>query len=86
VQCPIGRDVQADGVETEEQRDILRRLELYETPGYLFSPPVPVDRLANLLLAKGSSAAARLPIEGRGQGAGPVGQPRLRNHYVRASG
>jgi EAL domain-containing protein (putative c-di-GMP-specific phosphodiesterase class I) len=45
-------------VETEEQRDILRRLECHETPDYLFSPPVPVDRLANLLLAKGSSAGA----------------------------
>jgi len=48
----------AEGVETEAQRDILRRLGCNEMQGYLFSPAVPVERLANLLLAEGSSAAA----------------------------
>ncbi len=48
----------AEGVETEEQRDILRKLGCDEMQGYLFSPAVPVERLANLFSGKGSSAAA----------------------------
>ena len=48
----------AEGVETEEQRDILRKLGCNEMQGFLFSPAVPVERLANLLSAKGSFAAA----------------------------
>jgi len=48
----------AEGVETEEQREILRKLGCNEMQGYLFSPAVPVERLANLLLVKGPSAAA----------------------------
>jgi predicted signal transduction protein with EAL and GGDEF domain len=48
----------AEGVETEAQRDILRRLGCHEMQGFLFSPAVPVERLANLLSTKGSSVAA----------------------------
>ncbi len=44
----------AEGVETEEQRDILRKLGCHEMQGYLFSPAVPVERLANLFPSKGS--------------------------------
>lgn len=47
----------AEGVETEEQRDILRRLGCNEMQGYLFSPAVPADRLANLFLGERSSVA-----------------------------
>jgi len=48
----------AEGVETEEQRDILRKLGCNEMQGYLFSPAVPVERLAELFVGKNSSAAA----------------------------
>jgi EAL domain-containing protein (putative c-di-GMP-specific phosphodiesterase class I) len=45
-------------VENEAQRDVLRQLGCNEMQGYLFSPPVPVERLANLFLNKNASAAA----------------------------
>jgi EAL domain-containing protein (putative c-di-GMP-specific phosphodiesterase class I) len=48
----------AEGVENEAQRDVLRQLGCNEMQGYLFSPPVPVERLANLFLSKNASAAA----------------------------
>jgi diguanylate cyclase (GGDEF)-like protein/PAS domain S-box-containing protein len=47
----------AEGVETEAQRDVLRKLGCNEMQGYLFSAAVPVERLANLLSSKDSSAA-----------------------------
>jgi EAL domain-containing protein (putative c-di-GMP-specific phosphodiesterase class I) len=48
----------AEGVESEAQRDVLRQLGCNEMQGYLFSPPVPPERLANLFLRKDASAAA----------------------------
>ena len=39
----------AEGVETEEQRDFLRAHDCDEMQGYLFSPPVPPERIAALL-------------------------------------
>jgi diguanylate cyclase (GGDEF)-like protein len=48
----------AEGVETEEQREVLRKLGCDEMQGYLFSAPVPLERLVNLFLSKSSSAAA----------------------------
>jgi EAL domain-containing protein (putative c-di-GMP-specific phosphodiesterase class I) len=48
----------AEGVESEAQRDVLRQLGCNEMQGYLFSPPVPLERLANLFLHKDASAAA----------------------------
>jgi len=48
----------AEGVETEAQCDVLRKLGCNEMQGYLFSPAVPVEPLAKLLQGKGSSAAA----------------------------
>ncbi len=45
----------AEGVETEEQRDCLASLGCHAYQGYLFSPPVPVDKF-QLLLA-GNNAA-----------------------------
>jgi EAL domain-containing protein (putative c-di-GMP-specific phosphodiesterase class I) len=41
--------VVAEGVETEDQADLLRRLHCDEMQGYLFSPPVPLDKLQSLL-------------------------------------
>ena len=39
----------AEGVETEEQRDFLRRNDCDEMQGYLFSPPVPPERITEML-------------------------------------
>jgi EAL domain-containing protein (putative c-di-GMP-specific phosphodiesterase class I) len=42
----------AEGVETEAQADLLRRLRCDQMQGYLFSPALPLDRLEILLRAK----------------------------------
>ncbi len=47
----------AEGVETENQREILRGLGCNEMQGYLFSPAVPASKLQQLLLSKASDAA-----------------------------
>jgi diguanylate cyclase (GGDEF)-like protein/PAS domain S-box-containing protein len=39
----------AEGVETERQRETLRALGCTEMQGYLFSPPVPVEKLAAIV-------------------------------------
>jgi diguanylate cyclase (GGDEF)-like protein len=48
----------AEGVETEQQRDLLRKLGCTEMQGYLFSPAKPAAELRQLLLAKPRRAAA----------------------------
>jgi len=43
--------ITVEGVEREEQADILRRLGCHEGQGFLFSPPLPLAELARLLAA-----------------------------------
>jgi EAL domain-containing protein (putative c-di-GMP-specific phosphodiesterase class I) len=45
----IGVTVIAEGVETEAQLDVLRRIGCESAQGYLFSRPVPVEAVAQLL-------------------------------------
>jgi diguanylate cyclase (GGDEF)-like protein len=57
----------AEGVETEQQRDLLRTLGCSEMQGYLFSPPKPAAEIRPLLLAhrQGPDAARSYRAHGR---------------------
>ncbi|HLO25696.1 MAG TPA: EAL domain-containing protein, partial [Geobacteraceae bacterium] len=45
----LGMNVVAEGVETEEQRDMLKSLNCQEIQGYIVSKPLPPEELAGLL-------------------------------------
>ncbi|MEH2517980.1 diguanylate cyclase (GGDEF)-like protein/PAS domain S-box-containing protein [Bradyrhizobium sp. AZCC 1610] len=55
----------AEGVETEQQRDLLRELGCSEMQGYLFSPPKPAAEIRPLLFADRQGPAAVRPSRAR---------------------
>ncbi|MDD4836978.1 MAG: EAL domain-containing protein [Dethiosulfovibrio sp.] len=46
----LGKELVAEGVETEEQRDLLKGMSCDVLQGFLYSPPVPADRFEGLLM------------------------------------
>jgi EAL domain-containing protein (putative c-di-GMP-specific phosphodiesterase class I) len=48
----------AEGVETEQQKELLRVLGCTEMQGYLFSPAIPVADIRRLLLSSQDRAVA----------------------------
>jgi EAL domain-containing protein (putative c-di-GMP-specific phosphodiesterase class I) len=57
----------AEGVETEQQRDLLRELGCSEMQGYLFSPPKPAADIRPLLFADRPGPDAVQPSRPRGR-------------------
>jgi EAL domain-containing protein (putative c-di-GMP-specific phosphodiesterase class I) len=57
----------AEGVETEQQRDLLRELGCSEMQGYLFSPPKPAAEIRPLLFAHRQEPDAVQPSRARGR-------------------
>lgn len=49
----LGMDVVAEGIETREQYDLLRKLGCRFGQGFLFAPPLPAERMAELLRLPG---------------------------------
>jgi EAL domain-containing protein (putative c-di-GMP-specific phosphodiesterase class I) len=64
----------AEGVETEQQRDLLRELGCSEIQGYLFSPPKPAAEIRPLL-----------SVLRHGPEAAPASRPRRRGPVVRTA-
>jgi diguanylate cyclase (GGDEF)-like protein/PAS domain S-box-containing protein len=58
----LGLNVIAEGIETEEQLEALRRLKLKRAQGYLFSRPVPIEQACALI--EGYSRSPRLGLVG----------------------
>ena len=59
----------AEGVETEQQRELLRALGCSEMQGYLFSPPKPAAEIRQLLFSHARNAG------GGGRKLGPANEP-----------
>jgi diguanylate cyclase (GGDEF)-like protein len=71
----MGLSLLAEGVETEEQRVCLAGLGCDAYQGYLFSPPVPAEKFAQLLAAVRSIGE---PVSIKGRPSSRVGDPRRR--------
>ncbi|WP_169196582.1 EAL domain-containing protein [Devosia sp. MC1541] len=48
----LGMETTAEGIETEEQLSLVRQQGVSEVQGFLFSPPLPAQSLASLLLSQ----------------------------------
>jgi len=60
-------EVIAEGVETEEQRDFLRREGCELAQGYLFNPPLPHDRFTRYLEEQAKAFRDHAPFSGTGK-------------------
>ncbi len=56
----MGLKVVAEGVENEEQLNLLKVMGCDEMQGFLFSPPVPADKATNLLISNNSPPASHI--------------------------
>jgi predicted signal transduction protein with EAL and GGDEF domain len=63
----LGLHVIAEGVETEQQLDFLRKLDCDEFQGYLYSKPIPAEAFARLL--------GKPPVAGKKKAAAPTRRP-----------
>jgi response regulator RpfG family c-di-GMP phosphodiesterase len=61
----LGKTVLAEGVETEEQMQYLRRNECDEMQGYYFSRPVPAEEITRMLLTGQTMALSEQNVEAR---------------------
>lgn len=59
----LGMSTTAEGVETEEQLEMVRAQGCSEVQGFLFSPPLPPVALANLLAREAAKAEAEVQTE-----------------------
>lgn len=61
----LGMDVTAEGIETDDQADLLRRIGCEHGQGYLLGRPVPVDHLESIVSASRSDAEATVKEDAR---------------------
>jgi EAL domain-containing protein (putative c-di-GMP-specific phosphodiesterase class I) len=59
----LGMAITGEGVETWQQLDVLERAGCTEIQGYLFSPPVPADRVNDLLRTMSVTKAMLQPSD-----------------------
>ena len=59
----LSLEVVAEGIETEEQRDLLRSMGCHYGQGYLLAMPMPAGQ-AEELIRSGFSTAAPVPLQG----------------------
>ena len=53
----LGKDVIAEGVETEEHAEILRAAGCRQAQGYLFARPMPIEALVDYMISRARSFA-----------------------------